>query len=1274
MAKNFEVGMILQTKGGKEAQKEIENVQKNIDNLRKKAIELNKEFKEKQVLKADTKEVEQKLKDVNKQLSEEKKIFSLLSEEMKRFNEEAKKAPEAMEELAGQAKQEKLRALSQDLRGISDKLMSLGKDFISEAATMGKYESQIKNLSKSSEEAAKSLNFIKQYAMGAQPFNIINLTQASAEITKFHLEVTKFLPRVSDLAAEFKVDVAPAAEVVSKALNGTRGGIMQLATEYGATKEVLASYGAELTKSGEIEKDSVKTKEAIVKWLDSFKGAAEKASGGYGAAVNQYNNAITQLKVSIGKELIPVAVNLTQTLTSAINLYNNLSEGTKTITGNTALFSIAIAGSASAALSAIIQIQAFTASLTAAQIAALGFAGPIAAAAIIIGALGNTVLETSYKLEKLKAEKVEAEAKKMSDGFRELRQAIQNVNDTPVDIVIKKSPEEIQKEIDDIEQVIEEYRRKKTEKQSEQTFAYKFAETKSASAGISDFAGQQIEMKAEDARKYFQRHIEEDEKTLVTTQKGTQAYLNLRASINDATDALSALDRQLEQTDPVMNKNIKTAEDYRDKLVDAAEYQKKFLSGKFPEASKPSVGPVDTRETVEDNVLKEKIQYYQDDLDHLRSYFSTYRLTCEQQVVLKEAINKKLKSLDQEWSQSSRDVWDNYIKDLDTKLTNETINQEQYSKSIQNFIDTNKSLGLEEVNDGKLYLEIKKKLADSEKKIRDDALSGSKKQAEEWKKLQKDKAAAEEEAWKKTIQTQAETLEAEGKTVEAKKLLLKTKEKDLRDSGVAETEIVKWKEAQIQKIEADGLEEAKKKAEEKLKANKEIEEAIAGLSESTVERQISSIKKQAEEWEKSGADIIKIEEYKNKAIQKFQEETFQDFKQKEEQKKKEIEDTAKTIQSINDKIAANNQKIKDLESGSSFGAGSPLMSAEEALSKSFSKHLDPYIEKLEQSKALEQENQALMSERDKAFQKEQEQQSELKKIQEERNAAQDAFNTALQGTVDKYSAVSQTSPWEAEKKKIEEATAAAEKYNSVTSGGGQGAGSDADKKGGGGGGGDSEGGSNGSGDQGNSSPGDKSPSTGNQNYIPAYVPQGQGGNNPRSSTQGQGGNLPSNYTKGGFSTNTSNIYNPYAGQFGTGNTPQSLQLSVNPSRINQGWDWTPNYSILGDLGSWGFDNPANDTMAFKAMEKMTSDFAIPIVTKSMKDMVMNMLGGMVSSVSNIVNTPSYNTTSSQVSNYKSTTNITNYNTSLDNKQIAIATPVERSVRELNALTVKFRRL
>jgi len=76
----------------------------------------------------------------------------------------------------------------------------------------------------------------------------------------------------------------------------------------------------------------------------------------------------------------------------------------------------------------------------------------------------------------------------------------------------------------------------------------------------------------------------------------------------------------------------------------------------------------------------------------------------------------------------------------------------------------------------------------------------------------------------------------------------------------------------------------------------------------------------------------------------------------------------------------------------------------------------------------------------------------------------------------------------------------------------------------------------------------------------------------------------------------------------------------------------------------------------------------------MKDMVTNMLGGMVSSVSSIVNSPSYSTTNSQVSNYKSTTNITNYNTSLDNKQIAAASPVERSVRELNALTAKFRRV
>ncbi|MEQ8167657.1 MAG: hypothetical protein ABRQ38_02085 [Candidatus Eremiobacterota bacterium] len=1205
--KNFDVGMTMRAKGNEEARKEIDKVQKGIDELRKKAIELNKELKEKQSLKVDTKEVEQKLEDVNKQLGEEKKLLGLLSEEAKRAGNELKT-------LADRALVENLRDMSNVLGSISGAVINFGKDIVDAASQAENFAVAMNTAFQGNQEAAdRMLQWAKEFA-NATPFETNEIIDATIKLKSYGVaaeDIPDKLRLIGDMASAMNRSLDEAVDAVNKATVGE----LERLEGFAITKKMLNDEvnGTLLDSKNQIT-DMNLLMESLSSIMEKrFAGGMERASKTTAGQISNLRGEFQSLKEELGQEVLPAVNSTVEGLTKLVKWTKELPPELKStaLTFTAWAGGIALAGqgvtgflSAAAPFKAVMDTMGAKIITASGSTAALGSSMSAFAAALPVVAVGAFVIALgalAYAYSEVLKNEAEMKQNDIEEALKRRANALKGVKDAGMDAtnaqtayneVVKEGVKALSEDAQGLEKV------KSTQKLLVEEEA-------------------QLQDKRSQDKQELTRLQDELNKALegaVVQEADANGQIVQKVKLNE--DLITSLQGQIKQQQGIVDKDNEHIQVLRDKKKNLVDIRAELEKNNEVENNKYGPG-VDGKTSIEDEAFKKKLNFYKDDLEHLRSYWNEYKLTYIQQLELTETITKaKEKQASEE-----KKINDKKIKEADRA------NKEQAAKA--------------------------------------------KKYQEEWEKSQKEKAAAEEEAWKKTIQTQAETLEAEGKTVEAKKLLLKTKEKDLRDSGVAETEIVKWKEAQIQKIEADGLEEAKKKAEEKLKANKEVEEAIAGISESAVERQISSIKKQAEEWEKSGADIIKIEEYKNKAIQKFQEETFQDFKQKEDQKKKEIEDTAKTIQSINDKIAANNQKIKDLESGSSFGAGSPLMSAEEALSKSFSDHLDPYIEKLEQAKALEQENQALMSERDKAFQKEQEQQSELKKIQEERNTAQDAFNTALQGTVDKYSAVSQTSPWEAEKKKIEEATAAAEKYNSVSSGGGEGSGSDADKKSGGGSG--EGGGNNGGGNQGNSS-GDNSPSTGKQNYIPAYTPQGQGGNNPNSSTQGQGGNLPSNYTKGGFSTNTSSIANPYAGQFGAGSTPQPLQPSVNPSRSNQGWDWTPNYSTLGDLGSWGFDNPVHDKMAFKAMEKMTSDFAIPLVTKSMKDMVTNMLGGMVSSVSSIVNSPSYSTTNSQVSNYKSTTSITNYNTSLDNKQIATSSPVERNVRELNSLLQKFKRV
>ncbi len=1259
MAKNFEVGMILQAKGGKEAQKEIENVQKNIDNLRKKAIELNKEFKEKQSLKMDTKEVEQKLKDVNKQLGEERKLLGLLSEDAKRAGNELKA-------LADRALLENLRDMSSILGGISSSVISFGKDLVSSAMQAENFKVALNTAFQGNQAAAdKMLAWAKDFA-NATPFETNEIIEATIKLKAYGVEAEQ-IPRQLRLIGDMASGMGKSMNQAVEAIADARTGELERLKEFGITKKMIDDqlHGTLVDSKGQI-KDMNLLMEGLTQIMEQrFAGGMERASKTTAGQISNLKGEFQSLKEELGSEVLPAVNDTVAGLTNLVKWTKELPPELKSTAltfaawaGGIALAGQGITGLVAAAapfsgvmssLSAKIVTATGNTAALGAGMGAFGAALPIIAVGalvIAVGALANAYIEVLENEAKLKQNDISEDLKKRADALKGIANAGMEATNAQgaFNEITEKGVKALKEDAQGLDKV------KATQKL------------------LVD-----EEMRYKDLRTQGQKDLVSIEEQLQAAKRGTVQLVTdetgmTRQQITYDTERIKTLQQQYDE-------QKKVNDGYTDR-IGKIQGERKELQGIRIEIEKNTTAEVTAQEKqkITDAILNKQISTVKNlytahkltaeqIIKEIDSVKSSYDLMPEQSAKLdawRAQLESKIEQGNKKTLQSYKENWNTFLSELKVALSAGEISQKQYNDNISTYLHEHAS---ELQNSTDLKLKIEKEYYAGVSKLQ-------KEQVKQAKEAEKERVKTIKDSWNNFLDELAIKLNqgeiTQKQYTEAIKKYQQDNIQSIQKVSGLSLDIEKKYSQEVKKLRKEESEEVKKAAEEKKKINKEAEEAIAELTQSETEKKISAINKQIDALKKAGADEVKIQELTQKSIRKLQEETFQDFKQKEDQKRKEIEDTAKTIQSINDKIAANNQKIKDLESGSSFGTGSPLMSAEEALSKSFSNHLDPYIEKLEQSKALEQENQALMSERDKAFQKEQEQQSELKKIQEERNTAQDAFNTALQGTVDKYSAVSQTSPWEAEKKKIEEATAAAEKYNSVTSGGGEGSGSDADKKSGGG-------GDSGGGNQGNSSSGDKSPSTGNQNYIPPYTPQGQGGNNPGSSTQGQGGNLPSNYTGGGFSTNTSSIANPYAGQFGTGNAPQPPQPSANPSRSNQGWDWTPNYSTLGDLGSWGFDNPANDTMAFKAMEKMTSDFAIPVVTKSMKDMVMNMLGGMVSSVSNIVNTPSYSTTNSQVSNYKSTTNVTNYNTSLDNKQIATATPVERNVRELNSLIQKFRK-
>ncbi len=1063
----------------------------------------------------------------------------LLDGAIAKVTEDSKKASKGLDDVASRARAENLKEVAGSISTLSDALLSVGKGIIQTTADFEMLEARMLTAAKGNKELRDELMAFAREAASSTPYSVQQVTDAIIKLEAYGFEAKKTFKAVGDLAAAYGKDLSQAVEAVADAQTGE----LERLKEFTITKQQLIEKAREMfnkeivNSKGQIT-DLQAMNEALFTIMEErASGAMGRMMDTYAGAMSNFKDSVEQLQQSLGKEVLPKLTDFVKWAGSVVTAFNNLDEGTKSVLSNLGLFTIAIGGIGGKLVSTVMQIQALKASLEASQIAMLSFAGVAAGIGIAVGVLANSYIDAWRKMEEQKAEKIEAECKKIANGFKELREAIKNLNDTPIDIVLKKSPEQIRSEIDDMDQVIEGYRQKIAERQSGQTFTYQFEENKTSYAGVSDFAGQQIEMKAEDARKYLTKSIEDNRKALETTQKGTQAYLDLKASINDAETALSALDFQLKQTDKSMGKQIDSAEAYQKSLISAEEYREKFLSGKFPEASKPTVGPIDDRETINDSNLKKKIQYYKDDLDHLRSYFSEYKLTYEQQITLKEAINKRKDELNKEEERNEKEHWNTYINDLKVSLSAGEISQKQYNDSIASYLNQNT---IELQNNADLKTKIEKEYYSGVNKLQ-------KEQAVEAKKAEKDRIESIKAAWSTFIDEQTVKLNegaiSQKEYMESIKKYQQENMQSIQKVSGLSLDIEKKYSQEVKKLRQEEAAEAKKAAEAKLKAEEEIALEIEALDNDVTRSQLKNIQKKIDKFKDAGVEQVKIEEYTQKAIQNLQQSTQEKFDQQIQNQKDKIEDLAEKIRQIDVKLKENKEKQDKLTSLSSSGGdnSSPIKSIEEA----FSTGLGEFTKKMEELKKLEEESQKLQAEKAQAEREQKQAQEKLVKAQDDSKKATEELTAALKENTE---ALGSSPPAKNPEDKPSETPKDGEpkKYYPGDNVGEK----DGEPK--------------------KYYPGDnvgEKDSTsklkpGDPGYIyGSDVGNYGGGNLPGKSTQGQGGNLPSNYTKGGFSTNTSSIANPYAGQFGTGNAPQSPQPSVNPSRSNQGWVRMPEGTV-----------------------------------------------------------------------------------------------------------------
>lgn len=921
-----------------EASKKLQEVEKNIANIRKEILQLN----DKKGIEIPTEQAEARFKELNKLMVEGKKSFSILKDEVNycekqiaEFNKETGKTPDLLKSIADQATVENLRFLQETLGNAAGQIKEFGKGLIDSASQVGGYTNEIIRLSTSTEQGLKTVAFIKELATSSQEFSTESLLSAGATLTKFGLSVEELLPKVSNLADVFGQDVAEASEIVSRALSGTRGGVMQLATQYGLTTEKLKEYGAEMTKSGEVEDDSLQTKQAILKALQDLSNNADKGAAGienYENSVAKFNNSLTELKSSLGEQVIPSLTKFNNYLADGVKYLNELPDRVKTAAigiGGLA-FAVTSAGAALAGIGAIIlsavssvsslvlsltgattvtaglgvlwsglvstTFPAMVTGITAIGAAVSGFVATIAflpAALSLVLASGLLLLKWTYdykkSIEDLKKQDMQTVLDNQAEALQNLQQFYPGVT----------SGQEAFNQAN---------------KEGLENIAAQEGGLEKLKAIVKDLTAD--EMVLQEKRAQSQEELRKLQDAMSKVSPDSSAYFDYQDKVDAQKAVIAAISEAINKLREEKGAANEAAKSYLDKANAAG--------GKTP-------GSTITDTELSDEIKKQKLlvetqkQNYNQQIVNLENFKSTYNLTEMQILEIDKEIGDAREKQSKETEKAVADslkaqetAYNDFKNSQKLLLNSNQISEKEYYSSLKLYLDSHS----QDIQEG----------SDLWTKIYNDYYVGL-------NKLQK-----EEEKEAKRIATE-------------KKKLVKEEQKDRQES-------VKAYEAELKKEE-----ELKKKAEEeyrqrlerKKQAEKEINEALFNLTQSSIDREIKAIYDKTNAWRDAGINEIKLERFKYESIKKLMDDSLNDFKAKEEQKRIEIENTAKKIEDIEKQIAENKAKQAALDTYQ-VGGGLPLMEGFSALGSEANRlmqgetlHLDPYQQQKDEEKKLKED-------------------------------------------------------------------------------------------------------------------------------------------------------------------------------------------------------------------------------------------------------------------------------------------------------------------------------
>ena len=298
--------------------------------------------------------------------------IKLLDNAIEKVTEDSKKAGKGLDDVASRARVENLKEIAGSISTLSDALLSVGKGIIQTTADFEMLEARMLTAAKGNEKLRDELMAFAKEAASSTPYSVQQVTDSIIKLEAYGFKAKEVFSKVGDMAAAYGKDLNSAVEAVADAQTGE----LERLKEFAITKQQLIEkaremFGKEIVNAKGQITDLKAMNEALFAIMEErSSGAMGRMMDTYTGAMSNFKDAVEQMQQSLGKEVIPKLTDFVKWAGSVVSAFNNLDQGTKSVISNLGLFTIAIGGIGGKLVTTIIQIQAFTASLTASAIKA----------------------------------------------------------------------------------------------------------------------------------------------------------------------------------------------------------------------------------------------------------------------------------------------------------------------------------------------------------------------------------------------------------------------------------------------------------------------------------------------------------------------------------------------------------------------------------------------------------------------------------------------------------------------------------------------------------------------------------------------------------------------------------------------------------------------------------------------------------------------------------------------------------------------------------------